>query len=85
MLGYRSVVRLGVRGVGGVSPTVLKGKLLSTDNSGSVLKGRISYDEETSTTLKEAEYDKKAGYVGAVLLVIGTVIWGYGDLLGLLV
>lgn len=82
ILGYRSIVRLGVHGVGGANPTAVIGKVVSVDDSGPVQKMKVSYDEETLKTLHQASIDRAAGYIGAYMLVVGTVIWGYGDLVG---
>ncbi|UCV28108.1 hypothetical protein [Ferribacterium limneticum] len=84
VLGYRSIVRLGVHGVGGASPTFLKATLVSIDDSGQRQMAKVSYDEETLSTLRQAAVDRNAGYVGAYMMVSGTVIWGYGDLAGAL-
>ena len=82
VLGYRSIVRLGVSGVGGAAPFAVKAKIVSVDNSGPVQMARVAYDDETQKMLTEYANDKLAGFIGAALIVIGTVIWGYGDLLG---
>jgi hypothetical protein len=84
ILGYRSVVRLGIRGVGGANPLAAIGKVVSVDDSGPVQMLRVSFDAATSAMMAEAEYDKRAGYIGAFRIVVGTLIWGYGDLVGLL-
>lgn len=84
VLGYRSIVRLGVHGVGGASPTVLKATLVSVDDSGPRQMAKVSFDEETLSTLRQAATDRIAGYVSAYMMVSGTVIWGYGDLAGAL-
>lgn len=81
VLSYRSVVRLGIHGVGGVNTTVIMGKVESVDDSGPRQRVRLSLDEEKKF-LREVAADRLCGYVGAILLVIGTLIWGYGDLLG---
>ncbi len=82
VLGFRSIVRLGVNGVGGASPTVVKATLVSIDDSGPRQMAKVSYDEETRLMLHQAAIDRIAGYVGAYMMVAGTIIWGYGDLLG---
>lgn len=81
ILSYRSVIRLGVHGVGGVNPGAVMAKVLSTDCSTGMI--RVGFDKATSAMMAEIEYDKRAGYVGAFLAICGTLIWGYGDLLGL--
>jgi len=82
VLSYRSIVRLGVHGVGGASPTVVKATLVSIDDSGPRQMAKVSYDRETLSMLRQAATDRIAGYFGAYMMVSGTVIWGYGDLAG---
>lgn len=82
ILGFRSFVRLGKTGVGGANPVLLRGTVESIDDSGPVQRVRLAYDEETKETLRQSALDRDAGAIGAVLLVLGTVVWGYGDLLG---
>lgn len=82
ILGYRSIVRLGVDGVGGVSPTIIRGQVVSVDDSGPVQKMKVAYDEETRKIIHQAAIDRAAGYIGSYMLVAGTLIWGYGDLIG---
>lgn len=84
VLGFRSVVRLGVDGVGGANPTVVKATLVSIDDSGPTRMAKVSYDEETLSMFRQAAIDRFAGYVGACMMVAGTIIWGYGDLLGII-
>ena len=84
VLGFRSIVRLGVAGVGGAYPMAIKGIGVSVDSSGPVQKMKCVYDDETLATLRQATLDRFAGYVGAYMMVTGTVVWGYGDLLGLM-
>lgn len=82
VLGYRSIMRMGVDGVGGANTAILRGKVESVDDSGPVQKVSVSYDEDTRRYLHEATLDSIAGYLGAFLILLGTLIWGYGDLLG---
>lgn len=56
--------------------------LVSTDDSGPTQMATVSYDEETLTMFRQAAIDRFAGYVGACMMIAGTIIWGYGDLLG---
>jgi hypothetical protein len=84
VLGYRSIVRLGIEGVGATTPPAIMAKVVSIDDSGPVQMGNFAIDEHTQRLLNEAAYDKLAGFVGAFLIICGTLIWGYGDLLGLL-
>jgi hypothetical protein len=81
-MGYRSIVRLGVEGVGGVNTAILKVKLRSTDDSGPVQKVNVSFDDETTRLLSDAALDRISGYVGVIWMVVGTLVWGYGDLVG---
>lgn len=82
ILGYRSIARLGVGGVGGANTSFVRGKVVSTDSSGPVQRMKIEYDGETQQYLFQAAMDKVAGYIGAILIVVGTLVAGYGDLLG---
>ncbi|TKC91708.1 hypothetical protein FAZ69_04505 [Trinickia terrae] len=82
LLGYRSVIRLGRHGVGGASMHVAMGKLVSIDDSGPIQTAKIKYDEETIERFRQDGLDKVAGYLGAWMIVLGTAIWAYGDLLG---
>lgn len=83
ILGYRSIVRLGVDGVGGAIPTVVRATVVSIDDSGPTQMAKVSYDEATISMFRQAAIDRTAGYVGACMMIAGTVIWGYGDLLGM--
>ncbi len=71
-----------MQGVGGATPVVVTGKIVSIDDSGPVQMARVGFDAATSAIMAEAENDKRAGYISAFLIVVGTLIWGYGDLLG---
>lgn len=82
VLGYRSVVRLGIGGVGGAPVLFAKGTVVSVDDSGPVQTMKVSYDTETEERFLQHELDKVAGYTGAWLMALGTLVWGYGDLLG---
>lgn len=82
LLGYRSVIRLGRHGVGGASMHVAMGKIVSIDDSGPIQTAKIKYDEETIERFRQDVLDKVAGYLGAWMIVLGTGIWAYGDLLG---
>ena len=82
LLGYRSIIRLGKQGVGGASVQWAKGTLLSVDDSGPIQKVKLKYDRETAERFRQDELDKSAGYVGVWMMVLGTLIWAYGDLLG---
>ena len=59
-------------------------KVVSIDDTGPTQKASVTLDESTQVALNEAEYDKLAGFVGVFFIVFGTLVWGYGDLLGLL-
>lgn len=82
VLGYRSVVRLGIGGIGGAPVVLAKGTVVSVDDSGPIQKLQLSYDAETEDRFLQHQLDKVAGYIGAWLMGIGTIIWGYGDLVG---
>lgn len=82
ILGYRSIVRLGKAGVGGANMSIVMGKAVASSYEGGTPLVTVELDEATSKAMLEAENDKRAGYVGAFMIVIGTLIWGYGDLVG---
>lgn len=82
VLGYRSIMRMRVHGVGGANTAVVRGRIESVDDSGAVQTVSRSYDADTRRYLHEAARDRIAGYIGAFLILLGTLIWGYGDLLG---
>lgn len=82
ILCYRSIVRLGSGGVGGANPSMIMAKVISVDDSGPIQRMSIGVDEETRKSIRQANIDSKAGVIGAVLTIVGTLIWGYGDLLG---
>jgi len=42
---------------------------------------RFEYDDDSKKLIKEAFWDKIAGYIGICLMIYGTLIWGYGDLI----
>lgn len=80
---YRSIVRLGIQGVGSLNISILKGRIESTtDYPGTTQKVNISFDEKTHKSIHEDRMDKLAGYIGVFFMLTGTLIWGYGDLLG---
>lgn len=56
------------------------GKVVSTSDDGS--RVTVAYDEETERRFREADLDRAAGYVGAFMAIAGTLIGGYGDLVG---
>jgi len=83
ILSFRSIVRLGKKGAGGApsrGATIAKIK-------GSFLKDgrRMVQIEQNPDDLEydnQVGLDKLAGYIGAIYAILGTIIWGYGDLLG---
>lgn len=82
LLSYRSIVRLGKNGTGGSPVLFAKATVVSIDNACPVQTMKVAYDTETEEQFIQHALDKFAGYIGTWLMVIGTVIWGYGDLLG---
>jgi len=84
ILSYRSIVRLGKSGVGGAPVFFATGTVVSTDSSGPVQKMKVTYDAKTEEQFTQHDLDKAAGFIGAWLMSIGTLIWGYGDLVGLM-
>lgn len=81
-LSYRSIVRLGVAGVGGANTTLAIGKVISADDSGPAQTLRVVYDDETREHFRQAAHDKVAGILGAFLILLGSAVSGYGDLAG---
>ena len=75
ILSYRSIVRLGVGGVGGASVVFAKATVVSVNDSESRQRVKIKYDAETIDKFTQQALDKIAGYVGAWLMVAGTLIW----------
>src|SRR5690348_7185482 len=53
VLSYRSIVRLGVRGVGGVNTTVLRARLVSVDDTGPTQRATVAYDQEALELLRQ--------------------------------
>ncbi|WP_032480878.1 hypothetical protein, partial [Vibrio paracholerae] len=79
VLSYRSIFRLGIKGVGG-----------APDNSGTIAtvtgytddgKIIIKHSQEYLDSQRQILWDKLCGYFGAILAIVGTIICGYGDLL----
>ncbi len=84
ILSYRSVVRLGVKGVGG-APTggrisKVKDLYVDVDDDGRRMV-QVEYSPEDIEYDRQVFMDKLAGYIGAIFAILGTIIWGYGDLL----
>jgi len=61
---------------------VAMGKIVSVDDSGPIQTAKVKYDEATTELFRQDGLDKVAGYLGAWMIVLGTAIWAYGDLLG---
>lgn len=83
ILSYRSIFRLGVKGVGG-APTgarIAKIKGSYTDDNVRQMV-QVEHSHEDIEYDRQVFMDKLAGYIGALFAIFGTVIWGYGDLLG---
>jgi hypothetical protein len=82
-LTYRSIFRLGINGVGGENVTCLTGKIVDAgEDTQDIPMAKISYDEKSIRCLQQVALDKRAGFCGALLMITGTLLWGYGDLLG---
>jgi hypothetical protein len=82
MLTYRSIMRLGVQGVGGAPVSFGRGAVMSVDDSGPLQIVSVELDDETKEMLAQEQADKLFGYFGVFTILLGTVVWGYGDLLG---
>lgn len=82
LLGIRSFVRLGLKGIGGASSPIKMGTITNSHmKDGKVLLG-IKLSEESMKSEIEDWIDKISYMIGIIHALIGTVIWGYGDLLG---
>lgn len=84
ILSYRAMLKLGVGGVGGLQSSTftigtLKGSRISDDGRRMLSIERSQEDIEYEL---QVALDKLAGYLGAILAVMGMAICGYGDLLG---
>lgn len=85
ILGYRSIVRLGVSGVGGAPDNGMSiGKLKESyiDENGRQI-GKVVLSNETIELEFQLLLDKIFGYIGVLLVIAGTIICGYGDLLAI--
>ncbi|MGH7241037.1 MAG: hypothetical protein ACREGB_01945 [Candidatus Saccharimonadales bacterium] len=71
---------MGIHGVGGANTMAARGRVVETDDSTSIQRVTLEYDEATLKYFREAMLDKIAGFIGVPFLLVGTVIWGYGDL-----
>jgi len=80
VMGYRSVFRRGFKGVGGENTQFMVGTLKSYDNNENTMK--VGLSEKDRDALAQDFWDKAAGYIGIILMIYGTLLWGYGDLLG---
>jgi hypothetical protein len=77
-LSARAIVRLG-RKAPNSSPAFGKATLVSSAADGRLT---IRHSAETVARRKEAARDAVAAVMGFVLAALGTLIWGYGDLVG---
>lgn len=83
VLSYRSIVAKGVAGVGAPqAPTIMTGNIIDTDDGGDIQKVSFKYDESSLAYERELAVNRVAGFFGALFIVCGTLIWGYGDLVG---
>lgn len=78
----RSIVRAGRAGIGPKSPFTIGAVAGSYINEQGRIMVRVQHSAETMARRREERRDDTAALVGFVLAVMGTVIWGYGDLLG---
>jgi hypothetical protein len=62
--------------------SVARGRIEAVDDSSPIQKIKVAYDKNTIEYLRQSTLDKLSGYVGFWLLLMGTLMWGYGDLLG---
>jgi hypothetical protein len=81
-LTYRSIRRLGVEGFGGAPVIFGRGAINHVDDAGPIQTVDVTLDEETAEKIAQDRADKFAGIVGIVVIIVGTIIWGYGDLVG---
>ncbi len=82
LMGVRSFFRIGIQGLGGATPYFEVGIVKSSKiESGKILVD-VDPEEESKTARKEDRKDKFSMLIGIIHIIIGTIIWGYGDLLG---
>lgn len=83
IMSYRSIVRLGIRGVGGASSGsgLARVKRTYIDENG-FQSAEVEHSPEDVEHMRQKSIDDLAGFAGAVFIIFGTIIWGYGDLLG---
>lgn len=82
ILGIRSFFRLGIKGIGGATPFGGIGTVKGTRMVRGKLMVDFELDEESKKAEREDERDKLSMVIGILHIVLGTIIWGYGDLLG---
>lgn len=79
VMSVRSYFRLGLSGVGGAKPVVVKAMLQEFNPETNRYK--VSYDEKTQQSFQQSSIDDIAFSIGMFFVVIGSVVQGYGDLL----
>jgi hypothetical protein len=78
----RSIVRAGRAGLEPRSPISIVGVAGTYYDGQDRLMAKVQQSPEMIVRRREERRDETAALVGFVLAVIGTIIWGYGDLLG---
>jgi hypothetical protein len=81
VLAARGLTRQARSGVGPSSPFSIADIVGSSMEDGQPMV-QVVHSPETLAERREDELDAKAAGRGFVLAVIGTVVWGYGDLVG---
>lgn len=77
-LSGRSIVRLGEAGAGHEGGAE-QARVVGSTSDGRI---RFRYSQETVARCREAKHDARAAVIGLVLAIFGTLVWGYGDLVG---
>lgn len=83
VLAARSIMREGKAGVGGKSSFAIGKVLGSSVGKDGRMFVQVEHSPETKRRWYEESRDATAAVVGLALAALGTVIWGYGDLVNL--
>ena len=84
-MGIRSFFRIGIQGLGGATPVAEIGIVKGSRVEDGKLLVDIELTEESLKARREDRMDKRSMLVGIIHIALGTIVWGYGDLLGALV
>jgi len=81
ILGYKGMIKHGVRGVGVLQLPIVTGTVKGVNDKTPTQKVKIEYSEQTKNAIYAQAIEKICNYFGAILTIVGTIICGYGDLL----